>query len=64
MRVCAHVYNNYVCMQLCVRACVYAYVNAYTVNGERFAGLNFRGFHEHCESFPVNIIQASYNRVV
>ena len=30
----------------------------YTVNRERFAGLNFcvfRGFQEHCESFPVNI---------
>ena len=29
-----------------------------TVNGERFAGLNFRGFHgfqEYCESFSVNI---------
>ena len=26
-----------------------------TVNGERFAGLNFRGFQEHRESFPVNI---------
>ena len=42
---------------------------ANTVNGERFAGLNFRifrGFQEHCESFPVNIhfiIQASYNGV-
>ena len=29
-----------------------------TVNEERFAGLNFRGFHgfqEYCESFSVNI---------
>ena len=29
-----------------------------TVNGERFAGLNFRifhGFQEHRESFPVNV---------
>ena len=29
-----------------------------TVNGERFTGLNFRGFHgfqEHRESFPVNV---------
>ena len=26
-----------------------------TVNGERFAGLNFRVFQEHRESFPVNI---------
>ena len=30
----------------------------YTVNGERFAGLNFhvfRGFQDHRESFPVTI---------
>ena len=39
----------------------------HTINGERFAGLNFRvfhGFQEHRESFTVNIhfiIQASYN---
>ena len=38
-----------------------------SVNGERFAGLNFRifcGFQEHRESFPVNIIQALYNGIV
>ena len=38
-----------------------------TVNGQRFAGLNFRGFQEHRESFSVNIhfvIQASNNGVV
>jgi len=32
---------------------------AYTVNGERFAGLNFRGFHgfeEDRESFSLNIL--------
>ena len=39
----------------------------YTVNRERFAGLNFcvfHGFQEHHESFPMNIIQASYNGIV
>ena len=38
-----------------------------TVNGERFAGLNFHvfcGFQEHRESFPVNLGQASYDGVV
>ena len=35
----------------------------YTVNGERFAGLNFHGFQEHCECFLVNIIQALYNGI-
>ena len=38
-----------------------------TVNGEKFAGLNFQvfcGFQEHCKRFSVNIIQASYNGVV
>ena len=33
-------------------------VMLYTVNGERFAGLNFHGFHgfgEYCESFSMNI---------
>ena len=37
------------------------------VNGERFAGLNFRifcVFQEHHKSFPVHIIQALYNGVV
>ena len=33
-------------------------ITLYTVNGERFDGLNFhgfRGFHEHRKSFSVNI---------
>ena len=36
----------------------------YTVNGERFAGLNFRVFRifqEWSESFPIYITQALYN---
>ena len=40
---------------------------AYTVNGEKFAGLNFRvfrGFQGYCKRFSVNIIQASYVGVV
>jgi len=28
----------------------------YIVNGERFAGLNFRGFESDRESFSVNIL--------
>ena len=27
----------------------------YTINGEIFAGLNFRGSQEYCESFSMNI---------
>ena len=42
--------------------------SSYTVNGERFAGLNFCvycSFQEYCESFFVNIyiIQASYDGI-
>ena len=40
-------------------ACTYIVLKVvYTVNGERFTGLNFHvfhGFQEHRESFPVNI---------
>ena len=36
----------------------------YTVNGERFTGLNFRGFQEHRESFPVNLYLYYYNGLV
>jgi len=32
-------------------------IKIHTVNGERFAGLNFRGFEEERESFSVNILQ-------
>ena len=38
-----------------------------TVNGERFAGLNFhvfRSFQEYHERFSMNIIQASYDGIV
>ena len=44
--------------------CIYTYieprskVKQYTVNGERFAGLNFHGFRgcqEYHESFSINI---------
>ena len=31
------------------------YYKEYTVNGERFTGINFCDFQEHRESFPVNI---------
>jgi len=37
-----------------LQACKLVLVN--TVNGERFAGLNFRGFEEDHESFSVNIL--------
>ena len=42
------------------------FILSHTVNGERFAGLNFRifhGFQEHCKHFPMNfhfIIQTLY----
>ena len=42
-------------------------VNAaeYTVNGERFAGVNFRVFQGYRErNISVNVIQASFNDIV
>jgi len=49
----------YVYMYICTY--VYSYICTYvpTVNGERFTGLNFRGFcrfEEDCESFSMNIL--------
>ena len=50
-------YQGFPKMQFLVLCCF-----CYTVNKERFAGLNFsvfRSFHKYHESFSVNIIQAS-----
>ena len=46
-----------VCVRVCVGVCMYVCVYAYvcTVNGERFAGLNFygfRGFELTAKVFP------------
>ena len=43
----------YIAYQKSVKLTIYTYCK-----GERFAGLNFRGFQEYRESFPVNISAA------